>query len=293
MSILDVFCSVDDFWQGFAPQWHTQLLAAGKHRMRAGRMYPSEIMTILILFHQSHYRTCNAFYLDDVCVQLRGEFPHLLSYPHFVAVMPSLLGPLCAYLFSFCGTCTGMSFVDSTPLAVCKNPRIPRHRVFADLAQRGKTSVGWFSGFKLHLVVNDQGDLLAFWLTPGNVDDRAPLPTLLRQIRRLWGKVVGDRGSVSQAVADQVAETFSCTLLARPRKTMRRQLDDPFDRWLVRQRAIIETIIDQLKNISQIEHSRHRSPLNFLVNLFAGLIAYCHQPKKPSLDPEGRWLLVW
>jgi hypothetical protein len=176
---------------------------------------------------------------------------------------------------------------------VCKNPRIGQHRVFDGLAQRGKTSVGWFSGFKVHRVVNDQGEVLAFCLTPGNGADRTPLPNLLRRVRRLFGKLVGDRGYVSQTLAEQVAQDFRIEFIARPRKTMRRQLDDPFDRWLVRQRALIETIIDQLKNISQIEHSRHRSPLTFLVNLVAGFIAYCQQPKKPALDPQGRWLQAY
>jgi hypothetical protein len=176
---------------------------------------------------------------------------------------------------------------------MCKNPRIGQHRVFDGLAQRGKTSVGWVYGFKLHLVINDQGEVLAFCLTPGNVDDRTPLLNLLRRVRRLFGTLVGDRGSVSQTLAEQVAQDFRIEFIDRPRTTMRRHLDDPFDRWLVRQRALIETIIDQLKNISQIEHSRHRSPHNFLVNLVAGLIAYCQQPKKPALDPQGRWVLAY
>lgn len=59
------------------------------------------------------------------------------------------------------------------------------------------------------------------------------------------------------------------------------------DRLLLRKRAIVETVIDQWKNISQIEHSRQRSPINFMVNLLAGLIAYCHQPKKPSLNIDA------
>lgn len=65
---------------------------------------------------------------------------------------------------------------------------------------------------------------------------------------------------------------------------MKNQLLPLVDKLLLRQRSIIETINDQLKNISQIEHTRHRSPINFLVNLFAGLVAYCHQFKKPSLN---------
>ncbi len=179
---------------------------------------------------------------------------------------------------------TGISFVDSTALVVCHNARIGQHRVVASRAKRGKTSVDWFFGFKLHLVVNDRGELLAFCLTPGHVDDRRPVPKLLRRIRRLVGKLFGDRGFISQPLAEQLFVEHGVQLITRLRKNMRNRLLDVSDKLLLRKRANIETICDQLKNICQIEHSRHRSPVNVLVNLVAGLIAYCYQPKKPSLN---------
>ena len=73
-------------------------------------------------------------------------------------------------------------------------------------------------------------------------------------------------------------------LITKLKSNMKNKLMVMTDKLLLRKRSIIETINDQLKNISQIEHSRHRSPLNFLVNLVSGLIAYTHQPKKPSLN---------
>ncbi len=281
MSILELFCSVDDFWQQFAPNWQNSLLAAGqRQRMRATQMHPSEMMTIIILFHQSHYRTFKAYYTEYVQRHLRSEFPTQVSYQRFVELMPTLLVPLVAYLHTQMGRCTGISFIDSTSLAVCRNPRIHQHRVFAGRAARGKTSVGWFYGFKLHLVVNDQGELLAFCLTPGNVDDRHPVPKL---VKGFVGKLFGDKGYLSQPLAQHLLVTQGLHLITKLRKRMRNRLLDLSDKLLLRKRAIIETINDQLKNICQIEHSRHRSPINFLVNLVAGLIAYCHQPKKPSL----------
>ena len=282
MSVLELFCHVDDFCRAFEPKWHAQCLVGdSKRRNRARDLALSEIMTIVILFHQSHYCTFKAFYTEHVCAELQSEFPHLVSYTRFVEFFPSALLPLCVYLHSCLGSCTGVSFVDSTKLAVCHNRRIRQHRVFRGLAERGKTSVDWFFGFKLHLIFNDQGELLTFTLTPGNLDDRAPVPAFAA---RLFGKLFGDKGYLSQPLLKQLKSVFGIELITPRRKNMKQVELALLDKLYVRKRAIVETIIDQLKNISQIEHTRHRSPLNFLVNLICGLIAYAHQPKKPSLQ---------
>ncbi|NJL40828.1 MAG: IS982 family transposase [Leptolyngbyaceae cyanobacterium SM1_4_3] len=280
-SLEDLFCSVDDFCLTFEPQWERQLLGNGLQRRKRSRsLCLSEIMTILIGFHQSNYRNFKAYYQEWVQSQWQAAFPGLVSYHRFVEWMPSALLPLCAYLRSCFGTCTGISFMDSTSLKVCHNRRIQQHKVFQNLAARGKTSVDWFFGFKLHLVVNDQGELLNFVVTPGNTDDRTPVAKLLQQ---LFGKVFADKGYISQKLAKQLLESIGVQLITKFKRNMKNRLMPLSDRLLLRKRAIIETVIDQLKNISQIEHSRHRSPVNCLVNIVCGLIAYCHQPKKPSI----------
>lgn len=292
LSVLELFCAVDDFCQAFEPFWHQSLVQQGtRQRNRPTRLVTSEIMTIVIHFHQSGYRNFKAYYTEYVQQYLRDEFPQLVGYTRFVELMGRVVVPLMAYLFQCKGRCTGISFVDATSLAVCHNRRIPRHRVFDGLAARGKTSMGWFYGFKLHLIVNDRGELLAFQLTPGNIDDRHPVPILARE---LFGKLFGDKGYISQALFEQLWE-HNVQLITHVRQNMKNRLVVLSDKLLLRKRSIIETINDQLKNISQIEHSRHRSPINFLVNLFAGLIAYCHQPKKPSLHlvpTSGQSLMV-
>lgn len=280
MSILELFCGVDDFCLEFAQAGsHCQLLPACAKRGPKPKLSLSEIMTIIIHFHQSRYRDFKAYYTQYVRVHLRAEFPNLVSYTRFVELMPMALLPLCVYMQSRLAVCRGLAFIDSTALPVCHNKRISRHKVFAGLAARGKTSMGWFYGFKLHLVVDDQGGILAFQLSPGNVNDRRPVPRLTR---RLWGKLVGDKGYLSQALFEQLWAR-GLQLITPIRKNMRNRLMPLTDKLLTRKRAIIETINDQLKNISQIAHTRHRSPTNFLINLLAGLIAYTHQPKKPSL----------
>jgi transposase len=211
----------------------------------------------------------------------RGEFPGLVSYSRFVEFIPSALIPLTVFLREKgLGACSGISFIDSTPIAVCHNARIHQNKVFAGVAQRGHTSTGWFYGFKLHLVVNDRGDLLSVLLTPGNVDDRKPVPLLVQE---LFGKLFGDKGYLSAPLSEQLREVFQVQLITKLRDNMKNKLLLFADALILRKRSIIETIIDQLKNISQIEHSRHRSVMNFVVNVLCGLIAYSRRPKKPSL----------
>jgi transposase len=290
MSILELFCNVDDFCL-----WYARCVskcALGPVKAKPGPksgLVMSEIMTIIIHFHQSHYRDFKAYYTQHVLVHLRSEFPGLVSYTRFVELMPAALLPLCAYLQSRLVSSRGLAFIDSTPLPVCHNKRIARHKVFAGLAARGKTSMGWFYGFKLHLIVDDRGELLAFYLPPGNVGDRQPVPHMAK---KLWGKFFGDRGYLSQALFERLFRQ-GLQLITPLRKNMRNRLMPPMDKLLARKRSIIETINDQLKNISQIAHTRHRSPINFLVNLIASLIAYTHQPKKPSLNLSARdWAIL-
>ncbi len=227
MSLLELFVRVDDFCQVFLPFWERKLIEDGsKKRQRAGQLRVSEIMTIIIYFHQSHYRTFKAYYTEHVCQHLRAEFPKLVSYERFVILMPSVLGPLSAYLKSLYGRCHGLSFIDSTALLVCDNHRIHNHK-----------------------------------------------------------------GYISQALFEQLLDTFGVQLITKLRKNMKNRLLPWMDKLLLRKRAIIESVVDQLKNISQIEHTRHRSPINCFINIIAGLIAYCLQPKKPSLHLVSPGLL--
>jgi Transposase DDE domain len=281
MDILPVFCDLDDFSQVFEPYWQQHLLVCQQpKRHRPTTLCLSEVMTIVVLFHASGYRTFKDYYTRHVLQHLRWAFPKLVSYNRFVELEQAALLPLCCYLQTRKGQSSGISFVDSTPIAVCHNRRIRSHKVFARMARRGRNSVDWFYGFKLHLVINDQGELLAFKLTAGNVDDRVPVPEMVKQ---LSGKLFGDKGYISQKLLDLLFEQ-DLHLVTKIKATMKNKLMPLFDKILLRKRAVIESVSDQLKNISQIEHTRHRSPANFLVNLIAGLIAYTYREKKPSLD---------
>lgn len=279
MDILPLFCDIDDFCLLFEPLWRARLLET-RQRNRPSTLCLSEVMTIIVLFHASSYRNFKAYYTEQVLRHYAWAFPRLVSYQRFVELMPSALVPLCGYLQTRKGRCSGISFVDSTSLKVCHNRRIHSHKVFAECARRGKTSVDWFFGFKLHLVINDCGELLSLRLTPGNVDDRRPVPEL---VKGLFGKLIGDKGYVSGPLFEALYDD-GVQLVTKLKRGMKNRLMPLFDKIMLRKRAIIESVTDQLKNISQIEHSRHRSVANCFVNLLGGLIAYTWREKKPSLN---------
>jgi len=288
MNVTELFCDIDDFCQSFLPIWFAKLLKDGeKKRLRRSKLSESEIMTILVLFQQSGYRNFKRFYHDQVMLHMSTEFPEIVSYPRFIALSSRVLMPLLAFLQTRYGKCSGISFIDSTALRVCHNKRVPKHRVFAQSARRGKTTMGWFYGFKLHFAINDQGELLACHLSQGNVDDRKPVPALADN---LWGKLFGDKGYLSKSLTTALLEK-NVQLITSIRKNMKPQIMSEIDRLLLRKRSIIETIIDQLKNTAQVEHSRHRSLTGFMSNVICALISYCYQPKKPALQFANSSLL--
>lgn len=280
VDIVALFCNVDDFCKT-NKLTKLNLLDNNKHtRNRKHLMSDSEIITILILFHTFQYRNFKHFYIDHVQQHLAHYFPKTLSYNRFVEIAKTQLINMCNFLTSKLDTCTGVSFIDSTKLQVCHKKRIARNKVFKNTAKIGKTTYGWFFGFKLHLIVNEHGGLIAVKITPGNVDDKEPVQNMLK---KLMGKLFGDKGYISQKLANDLKKK-GVQLITSVRKNMKNKFMPLIDKILLRKRSIIETINDQLKNISQIEHTRHRSIYNFMINILGGLIAYTFQDKKPSIS---------
>jgi hypothetical protein len=293
MELVALFYLIDEFCKSFEPVWRAEQKASGeRQRARSWRLSLSEILTIVIHFHQSNHRNFKHYYLDYVCTQLRGDFPRLLSYNRFVEIMSETTIPMVKLLVSLLSAPTIANYIDSTKLVVCHNRRIRRNKVFKGLAARGKSSMGWFYGFKLHLIVNEKGELVSFFVTPGNTPDNN-IAAVTRLARAMTGKLFGDRGYISK---DLFAALWGkgIQLVTGIKRNMKNKLLPLMDKIMLRGRSIIETINDQLKNQEQIEHTRHRSPINFGVNLFSGLIAYQLQPKKPSLHfaPTEQWLLA-
>ena len=285
--VTEIFCIADDFYKFFDAMIVKYTLKNSKKRKynRAGTMSKAEIMLIIILFHDSGYRCMKHFYLEKVCKHLRHLFPQVVSYNRFVELQKDIAIPLALFIKKvLLGKCTGISFVDSTPLRVCRNQRIHMHKTFKGIAMRGKCSMGWFFGFKLHLICNEKGELLNFMITPADVDGRKPLE-YKAFIEYIFGKLVGDKGYISRNLFERLF-VDGIQLITKLKNNMKGAIMKVSDKLLLRKRAIIETINDELKNIAQVEHSRHRSFDNFIVNTLGALAAYCLFPKKPTINVE-------
>lgn len=278
-----IFCSIDDFCNVFEPALKKKQLSVGKKtRKRKFRMSTSEIMTITVLFHVSGIRTFKHFYISYVQKHMQKEFPKTVSYTRFVELMQSNILPLTIYMKTAClGNCTGISFIDSTPIRVCNKKRIKNNKVFKGIANVGKSTMGWFYGFKLHIIINDKGELLDFLISQASTDDRTPIKQD-NFLKKIFGSLYADKGYISKELTELLFSQ-GLHLVTGIKNNMKNVLMTMKDKILLRKRSVIETVNDQLKNISQAEHSRHRSFGNFITNLIASLIAYSFQDKKPAI----------
>ncbi len=285
--IISVFYDIDNFCKELKTFSERNLLPCdGKNASfePPSSFSLSEIMTICAVFHLSGCRIFKWHCKDFIENDCRKCFPNLVSYNRFVEIMPYAAMPLAFFAQSMGlqSPCTGISFVDSTMLDACDSHRIWQNKVFKGIARRGKSSTGWHYGFKLHLVINDRGEILRFCLTPANVDNRNQ-KVMERLTKKLFGKLFADKGYVSKKLFEGLLNK-GLELIVKQKKNAKSPGILRFtDRILLRKRAVIESVNDFLKNVCQIEHSRHRSSCNFVVNLVAGLAAYSFLPKKPSI----------
>ena len=284
--VTEIFFIIDEFDKNFEKIVSDHSLVQNtdlKQRNRKSTLSDSEVMTILILFHSGHYRDLKHYYINHVKKHMKSEFPQTVSYNRFVELQKKVVVKLAIFLKMFClGKCIGISYIDSTPIRVCHIKREKQHKVFKGFAQKGQCSLGWFYGFKLHLIINDKGEILDFIITPGNIDDRKPLSDINLH-KRIFGKLFGDKGYISKDLFEQLF-IDGVHLITKIKKNMKNSLMLLQDKIALRKRALIETVNDELKNICQVEHTRHRSFDNFVTNLLSVLIAYSFFDKKPSIN---------
>jgi hypothetical protein len=279
--LVETFCAVDDFCKAFLPQWEAYLIRNGTApRGPEPGLCVSEIITILLMLHGSRFKYLKSFYNGVTGEVLRRYFPAMPCYERFVALQPSVLLPLLCFLLSRLGQRTGIYYIDSTALAVCHNRRLGRHKTFKGLAARGKTSMGWCFGFKLHLVFNHLNEIVALKLTPGNVHDGAPVEQLTHN---LTGKLFGDKGYLGKKRVAALLKR-GLVLMTKVRKNMKALPLTLTDKLLLNARNMAETIIGHIKAFSSLNLPRHRAPINAFLHLLAALTAYQLNPIKPDVS---------
>lgn len=279
-----IFCEIDDFMQEFEKSYKERLIADKESEVKYNsRLSMSEVMSIVVYYHNYGNRTFKDFYLKTVREVLKPYFPNLVSYNRFIELIPTILIPLVAFLkLKRLVKSDAITFIDSTKIRVCHNKRIKRNRTFKGMAERGKSTMGWFYGFKLHIAITETGELCGANLSKGNVDDRNE-NVLDEVLKNVSGKLYADKGYISKKLFEDLFEK-GITLVTSIKKNMKNRLIPLVDKLLLRKRSVIETVNDQLKNMCDVEHTRHRSPINFMVNMVAGLIRYTYFEKKPSIN---------
>ena len=287
--ITALYCCLDDFCKVFEKWQAHKLIPSEKKRYRAGKLSLSEMLFIMVLFHLSAFRHFKAFYQYGIGHQYRDCFDEIPHYDRFVALIARLFAPLTVLLHCLSGEQTGIYFADSTKLAVCHNRRIHRHKTFDGLAARGKTSMGWFYGLKLHFVINYQGEIMALKITPGNTADNTVLADIAR---RLTGTLYADKGYLGKELF-QTLWRRGLHLITGIRRNRKNYLLPLADKMLLRQRFLIETVLDTLKSEMGLEHSRHRSPVNALVHILSCLAAYAFRPGKPSIPMINKQIVAY
>ena len=284
LKLIEIFITCDDFCNALTA-W--QIQQHTRPTIRPGELSDSEMLTITIFYHHSGAKCFEYYYRDWVKTQLESYFPQLISYERFVAArrtvrMPRLLPGLFILLKWLCaqGQRTGFYIIDSKALAVYDNHRIKANKVFNGLATRGKSSMGWFFGLKMHLIINQYGQLINFLLTPGNVaDNNAGVLTEL--LTDLQGQCFGDRGYLTKLFSQFYEQGLQ--IVTKLRRKMKNTLMRLSDKLNLRKRGLIESVNDLLTSVFDVEHTRHRSAINGQINVLAGLIAYCFYEHKPSI----------
>ena len=252
----------------------------------------SEVMSIVIFYHYSGYKCFKYFYQEGILKTWKSYFPDAVSYNRFVELKPHTNVPLFFFLhYQNNSEQSGIYYIDATKLPVCHNKRIYRHRVFDEVAQRGKTSMGWFYGLKLHLITNQKGEIMSFTFSSGNKADSNPtiVKTLTKNLKT--GKLFADAGYISSKLLTELMEQ-GIQLFYKFRRNMKNKLIEKTDKWLLKKRTIVETIFDLLKNIFELWNTRHRSIDNAFNNALAALAAYNFLENKPSIKNNKRKVVL-
>jgi hypothetical protein len=289
MILTKIFYHIDNFCNENEKKIRRKLLQSGmSQRVRQGKLSLSEVLTIIIYFPHSGYKNFKTYYEKCVCETLKGAFRDELSYSRFLEIRKKSIFLLAWFIQENLLKGPLKGFIDSTALPVCHNKRINSHKVFKGIAKRGKTSMGWFYGFKLHVAIDLHGNIAGLTVTPGNVHDANP-KAVKAVTKNLSGTIAGDKGYISKKLFDELFKQ-DLKLITRTKKGMKPQLITMPDKMLLNARKLIESVFNVMKNYLGISHSRHRSIFGFMFNLLGSTAAYIFYPKKPSLKDKNLYL---
>lgn len=287
--LIEIFIDCDDFCKVFIPILESKQLNNSPKSHNKASLSHSEMMTILIFYHLSGMKCFKYYYKRLILGHLKSYFPQAVSYTRFVGLIPRNMIYVWIYLNMVRkGQHTGHAYIDSKKLTVCHNKRIFQHKVFKHLAARGKSSVGWFYGFKLFLAINPVGEILECFITPGNVADNNQ-KAMRRLLGKLFGKAYGDKGFISSKISEEFVEK-GLHIITKVRSNMKNKLMTLEDKLMLMKRGVIECVFHLLSFICDIDHSRHRSPANAFTHLFSGIIAYTYFDKRPSAFKPNLWI---
>ena len=280
--LIEIFLDCDDFCKNFEPVFQRAQIHRGRTGHNKPKLHASEIMTILIFYHFSGMKCFKYYYNRIVCDAMLSYFPNVVSYNRFVELIPRHMLHLCVFLNTVrIAKQTGIAYIDSKKLPICHNRRIYSNKVFKGLATRGHCSVGWFYGFKLFLVINHLGQVLRCFITPANIADNDQ-KIMHKLLNGFIGKIFGDKGFISSKILEEYIYK-RLQIITKLRKNMKNKLINIHDYFLLTKRGVIESVFDIMSAICDIDHSRHRSPVNAFTHLFSGVIAYTYLDKLPSI----------
>lgn len=290
IELVKLYCQIDDFCKRFIPNWEKRLIEdnnSKKRRRKIRKSYKNclaygEIMAILILYNSSSYKCFKYFYLDFALKNLKDFFPNMPCYDRFTSIQKKAFIPLLSFLLYICKKSkrTGIYYIDSTYLEVCKNQRIYKHKTFKGVAQRGKTSVGWFFGFKLHIVINQIGEILNLNVTKGNISDSKAVKSITKN---LFGKLFGDKGYLGKELFEYLLKN-NLELFTKVRKNMKQRIISRINQFLLSKRGVVETVIGQFKTRYNMVSTRYRTISNYFMNIISAVTAYQLNPRKPSIN---------
>jgi hypothetical protein len=275
----ELYSFIDDFCKIYLSYEQKKMLPSNKRRQRECMMSLSELLTVMVMYHTSYAKNFKYFYKTCIEYIYKDDFPKALSYNRFVELMPRLFVPLNILIHLLFGKETGTYFIDATTIKTCHNKRRHSNKIFKGLAKHSKSSMGYFYGFKLHLIINEKGEFIALKITKGNVDDRVPVPELTRG---LTGAIYADKGYIKQNLFLNLYER-GLKMVHGLKKNMPNKLVDLKEKIMLRKRNLIETVFDYLKNKMNLEHTRHRSPINAFVHILSTFVAYSLKQNKPSI----------